>query len=207
MQLQFICPYWGHEGDDAAHFVSKVKEAGYDGVEVNLPSDKKVAEVLINELKENNLLLIAQQWLPPATESMAGYTRRFVERVEKLAELKPLLINSHTGKDFFSFDDNCRIIETGAALSLRTGIPLLHETHRGRFSFHSSSLLPYIKSFPELQLTADLSQWCTVSESMLDDQQKTVHRVIPHFHYIHARVGHEHSPQVNDPRAPEWKGH
>ncbi len=145
---------------------------------------------------------MAQQWLPPATESTGEYTPGLKERIQSLAELKPLFINSRTGKDFFSFDDNCRIIKAGEAVSVVTGIPLLHETHRERFSFHSFSLLPFINTIPQLKLTADLSHWCTVSKSMLDDQQEIVDQMLPHFHYIHARVGNEHSPQVNDPRAP-----
>ena len=32
-------------------------------------------------------------------------------------------------------------------------------------------------------------------------------RVIPHVRYIHARIGHEEAPQVNDPAAPEWADH
>jgi hypothetical protein len=30
---------------------------------------------------------------------------------------------------------------------------------------------------------------------------------VPNVVHIHARVGFEEGPQVNDPRAPEWKAH
>ncbi len=42
---------------------------------------------------------------------------------------------------------------------------------------------------------------------MLEDQQDTVSQIIPHIHHLHARVGYEHGPQVNDPFAPEWNIH
>jgi hypothetical protein len=83
----------------------------------------------------------------------------------------------------------------------------LHETHRGRFSFHAASLLPYLKKFPEMELVGDFSHFCAVSESMLADQQEILQQIIPHVSHIHARVGFEQGPQVNDPQAPEWQGH
>jgi hypothetical protein len=128
-------------------------------------------------------------------------------RLEYLVTLRPDFINSHTGKDYFSFDDNCRVIDAVENIAHRSGIPILHETHRGRFTFHASSLLPYLEKFPKLQFTGDFSHWCTVSESMLEDQQATIAKIIPHVLHIHARVGHEQSPQVNDPFAPEWNQH
>jgi hypothetical protein len=128
-------------------------------------------------------------------------------RLEFLAQQRPLFINAHTGKDYFSFDDNCRVIESTMNVAARTGVRILHETHRGRFTFHAATLLPYLERFPELELTADFSHWCTVSESLLEDQQHIIDKVIPHVAHIHARVGYEHSPQVADPSAPEWEGH
>nr|HNH61790.1 sugar phosphate isomerase/epimerase [Cyclobacteriaceae bacterium] len=81
------------------------------------------------------------------------------------------------------------------------------ETHRGRFTFHSASLLPYLQKYPNLKLTADFSHWCTVSETLLHDQHEILKHVFPRVRHIHARIGFEHSPQVNDPFAPEWKNH
>jgi hypothetical protein len=125
----------------------------------------------------------------------------------ELAAYQPLFINSHTGKDYYSFDDNCRAIETALNVSSKTSISILHETHRGRFSFHASTLLPYLKKFPEMELVGDFSHFCTVSESMLHDQQAILDQIIPHVSHLHARVGFEQMPQVNNPFAPEWKDH
>ena len=89
----------------------------------------------------------------------------------------------------------------------RSGIRILHETHRGRFSFHAATLLKYLEKFPELELVGDFSHFCTVSESMLQDQDEIINKIIPHVGHIHARVGFEQGPQVNDPAAPEWHTH
>jgi len=212
MDVRFACPYWGHEGSNASAFFNRVLDEEYDGIEINLPE----SEIFINDFHNNlektrtvkkNFTFIAQQVLAPAHESANEYRAKMIARLEFLTTLKPDFINSHTGKDYFSFDDNCRMIEAAENIASRSGISILHETHRGRFTFHAASLLPYLEKFPNLKLTGDFSHWCTVSESMLQDQTKITEKIIPHVHHIHARVGFEHSPQVNDPFAPEWKQH
>ena len=42
-------------------------------------------------------------------------------------------------------------------------------------------------------------------ESLLADQQDTIDLVLPRVDHVHARIGHQEGPQVNDPRAPEWE--
>ena len=89
----------------------------------------------------------------------------------------------------------------------KNGVRILHETHRGRFSFHAASLLPYLDKFPQMELVGDFSHFCTVSESMLEGQEDIISRIIPQVSHIHARLGFEQGPQVNDPKAPEWQAH
>jgi hypothetical protein len=40
---------------------------------------------------------------------------------------------------------------------------------------------------------------------LLQDQKETVELALTRTRHIHARVGHAQGPQVNDPRAPEWR--
>jgi hypothetical protein len=65
----------------------------------------------------------------------------------------------------------------------------------------------YLEKFPELTLTADLSHFCTVSESMLEGQEEILDMILRRTGYVHARVGQEQAPQVSDPFAPEWRNH
>lgn len=212
MNTRYACTYWGLEDTSASSFIARATEAGYDGVEINFPLDDKFVADFQSALENirshnKNFVFIGQQVLPPADESVAAYITRMKNRLEYLAALKPDFINSHTGKDYFSFADNCRAIEIAEEIAVRTGIPVYHETHRGRFTFHATTLLPYLDKFPELKLTGDFSHWCNVSESLLQDQTETLTRIIPHVRHIHARIGYEHGPQVNDPFAPEWREH
>ncbi len=63
----------------------------------------------------------------------------------------------------------------------------------------------YMEKIPELRITFDVSHWCNVHESLLEDQPETVDMTLQRVDHIHARIGHPEGPQVNDPRAPEWE--
>ena len=70
-------------------------------------------------------------------------TSKKTERnLANISLLSALFINFHTGKDYYSFDDNCRDIEAAMNFSLKNNIRILHETHRSRFAFHTATLLP-----------------------------------------------------------------
>jgi hypothetical protein len=207
MQIKFICPFWGFEHLSAEDFFSLIREDGYDGAEINFPYDEDFQTTVKAEISKNELVIIGQQWLPPAKESFSQYFNRFEANFLRICQIKPLFINSHTGKDYFSFKENSKLIDRSFEITKETGIPIFHETHRGRFSFHTSSLIPYLKQFPNLVLTADFSHWCNVSESLLQDQEEIISEIIPFVGYIHARIGHEQAPQVNNPKAPEWQNH
>ncbi|RZK46938.1 MAG: sugar phosphate isomerase/epimerase, partial [Pedobacter sp.] len=90
-------------------------------------------------------------------------------------------------------------------LSKQTGIAICHETHRSRIMFAAPVTRQHIESNPDIQLTFDVSHWCNVHESMLEDQEEAVVLALQRAEHIHARIGHPEGPQVNDPRAPEWE--
>jgi hypothetical protein len=114
------------------------------------------------------------------------------------------MVNSHTGRDIFSMAQNREIFSAASKLEKELGVPVAHEIHRGRVTFSTLSTMALIDAVPDVRLTADFSHWCCVHESLLEDQAESVKRAIAHTHHIHSRVGHAESPQVTDPRAPEW---
>ena len=211
MKIKFICTYWGSEAHTAKQFLHKAIENSYDGVEINLPNDEVFIKEFEQELKlirqtiNKDFIFIAQQVLPNKKESVDAYAHRIKDRLDFLISLKPNFINSHTGKDYFDFSDNCKIIELTEQISSATGIPIWHEIHRGRFTFHLKTLLNYIEKFPKINLIADFSHFCVVSESNLEDQMELLEQIYPYIKHIHARIGFEQGPQVNNPFAPEWE--
>lgn len=213
MQIKYCCTHWGSEKDKPEVFVDKVLSAEYEGIEINFPSINDSSANLFLKLIANirnthsDFTFVAQHIIPVENTSVDEYIVSVTKNLLELSSIQPSFINAHTGKDYFSFDDNCRIIEATLNIASKTGVRVLHETHRGRFSFHAASLIPYLKKFPELELVGDFSHFCTVSESMLQDQEEIIQQIIPHVGHIHARIGHEQGPQVNDPFAPEWENH
>ena len=162
---------------------------------------------LLLKRKNADFIFIAQQVLSNKKETVNEYIQRITERLEYLAKLKPDFINSHTGKDYYDFSDNCKIIEITDNISKKYNIPIVHEIHRGRFSFHLKTLQRYLELFPKLSLVADFSHFCVVSESNLEDQKELLTKIYPKIKHLHARIGFEQSPQVNDPFAPEWQSY
>ena len=205
MEIKYICTIWGQDHLPIADFVAKAMESGFDGIELNVPLEEQYISSLQNATHKHGTVFIGQQWLPPAKETVDQYRNRLSVLLKHLVALNPIFINSHTGKDYFTFDDNCSIIEDCMAVTEQTGMKIIHETHRGRFAYHAHTLLSYIQKYNDLEFTADFSHLCTVSESMLMDQEDILETIIPRCSYIHARIGFDQAAQVNHPFAPEWE--
>ncbi len=199
MERLFIYPQWGSAHLDLPVFLEKIKKAGYDGVELGLPIDKGERKYIAETVREFDLILIAQHYHTD-TSDFEKHLDSFQQYLRFMSEEEPLLINSHTGKDYFSFSENAQLIETAQKIEEETGVPVTHETHRSRFSFAAHVCHQYLKEFPFLKLTSDFSHWCNVAESMLEDQQEAVTEAIEHTYHVHARVGSAQTAQVIDPR-------
>jgi len=203
-ELKLLATNWGFNGttDD---YCSKVKRDGYDGIEIWWPVEKKQQDELFAALKKNNLevgFLVAGS--ESNYEQHLTTFKNMVDAAAKHSLQTPLYINCHSGRDYFSFDQNKTFIDHTVQLSKETGIKICHETHRSRILFAAPVGRQYMDKIPELRITFDVSHWCNVSESLLHDQQDTVNLALQRTDHIHARIGHPEGPQVNDPRAPEW---
>ena len=117
----------------------------------------------------------------------------------------PVFINSQTGKDYFNFEQNKRLFDLAKRISEETGVKIIHETHRGKSLYAANITQDYLTKIPDLRICLDISHWCNVHESLLEDQQEAVDLAIAHTDHIHSRIGHQEGPQVNDPRANEWQ--
>ncbi len=114
-------------------------------------------------------------------------------------------MNCHSGRDYYTEQQNGLLIDITTRVSRSSGIPIYHETHRARMMFAAHITRRFIETKPDLRLTLDISHWCNVHESFLSDQAETVAMALKRVGHIHARIGHPEGPQVNDPRAPEWE--
>jgi sugar phosphate isomerase/epimerase len=203
MKVKFYCPRWG-ASDSWDSFCKRVKEAGYDGIEASLSSpEAPEKEEILQALKKHNLELIGQFWQSYDREPDT-HLRTYESYLRSLASMKPIFINAQTGKDYFSVEQNTRLFKAASLIARETGINIVHETHRGKALFAVHIANQYFQQLPELKVTLDISHWCNVHESLLQDQKEMVDVALSRTTHIHSRVGHPEGPQVNDPRAAEW---
>jgi len=204
MKVLFFCPHWGSKHLPFEEFIKKVKQAAYDGVELSIPLEEQERKAVISTIRSAELKFIGQHW-ETVNLNFEEHIKEYVNRLYNLAKGEPLLIDSQTGKDFFSFEQNMALIDAATEFTKKTNIPVAHETHRGKFSFAAHITKKFLDSNPDLRICADLSHWCSVAESLLENQPEALDKAINRADHIHARVGFQEGPQIPDPRAPEWK--
>jgi len=205
LQLKILATNWGFDGT-LKEYITRVKQEGYDGIETWWPMDEKELNELAELLDKNNLragFLCGAQDIN-YTEHL-NFFKKMVDAAATNTLIKPLYINCHSGRDYFSYEQNKTFIDHTIALSKKTGIKILHETHRSRIMYSAPAGRNYFDKIADLRITFDVSHWCNVSESLLANQPETIKIAIERTDHIHARIGHPEGPQVNDPRAPEWK--
>lgn len=200
MKLLFTKANWEVSHLSVEDFVGRVAEAGYDATEIYMPARSESPAAILAAHEAAGLKIVAH--IASDGRTPDEHLKSLEERYLRAIETGPLFVNSHSGRDHFSFDDSLRIFEAGQALVARHGVPLCHETHRGRALFSAPATRAFLSALPDLRLTADFSHWVCVHESDLSDQADTLAAALAAAYHIHARVGFDEGPQVSDPRNP-----
>lgn len=205
MQFNFFCPRWGNEQVSWDEFIGKAKDAGYDGIEYAIANStgSKELDLVWDTAAKYNMPIIAQHYETNEADFFE-HSDVFSNWFDKIKDYRPVKINSQTGKDFFSFKQNQALIDMAEEFAKRTGITVVHETHRGKFSFTAHITKEYLTKIPSMRIALDVSHWICVSESFLEDQPEAMKLAVERTEHIHARVGYPEGPQVPDPRAGEW---
>lgn len=203
--LKILATNWGWE-NSLDELCAKIKKAGYDGLEYWWPTVENERKELFTALKKYQLEIgfLCGGSSKNHIEHLSTFKKNLIAAATNTLQ-KPLYINCHTGRDYFSYEQNKAFIDLTTEISLKTYVPIYHETHRSRMLFAAHITKNFLEKNPELKLTLDISHWCNVHESMLEDQPETVALALERTEHIHARIGHQEGPQVNDPRAPEWQ--
>ncbi len=204
MKIKILSPLWGHEHLELDIFLKKIREAGYDGIDTWIPDNKADKHILFDYLQQHEFYIVTHQHRANGS-TFKKFMESFIKNLYQCAEPAPLLINSHTGRDYFSFEQNLELVDAAQEFSEKTGITVAHETHRGRLGYSPQMINQFFESRSDFCITADFSHWVCVTESMLGNFTPTVNKAINRSRHIHARVGFEQGPQVADPAAPEWK--
>lgn len=204
MQIKILAPLWGHEHLEYGAFLNKMRFAGYDGFDTWIPDDANEKKLLFDYLQQHEMYIVTHQH-QAGGETFEAFKTSFRKNLYACAEPAPILINSHTGRDYFSLDQNLQLIDIALEFTAKTGIMVVHETHRGRVGYSPQMTAEIFAARKDFMITADLSHWVCVTESMLENFSATLDEAILRSRHIHTRVGYEEGPQVPHPNAPEWK--
>lgn len=201
-KVLFFQTDWGNKLS-LDEFLQRTKSDGYDGIEVWFPQSEDAQQKLKEGLAKYDLQVIFLHGTNKG-ESSEEALKEYEEGLRKVMAWKPVKVNSHTGSDLWTQEENQRFIEMATKLSKELDVPVVHETHRGRFSFNLVSTQSIVQSSPDLRLNLDVSHWMVVHERLLKLNEPLLKTILPRVDHIHARVGYSEGPQVNDPSAPEW---
>ncbi len=190
---------------------ARIRADGFELVEVPvaLIADR---QRFSDALQRNGLGYIAQintcMFEPKGSSKLADHIASFDRLVAQALELRPLLINSHSGRDSWDTETALKFFNHALDVERRTGALILHETHRGRVLYNPWVTRDMCRRLPDLKLTADLSHFCVVAERVFDpasglddDWEEILDLVADRTRHIHARVGYAQGPQVGR-RAP-----
>lgn len=204
MRLSFFAAWWGRDADGVEAMVDDVAAEGYDGIETFVPADGAERQRLRRAIERAGLDCIAHQYEADGDDETCR--RQLGENLRRAGDLEPLLVNSHTGRDFWPADRIEPLLDVAADAADALGVEVVHETHRSRFPYSAAVTADYLARRADLHLTADLSHWACVSETLLDDQADAVELALGRTHHTHLRVGWAQSAQVPDPANARWRG-
>ena len=196
VEIEIFNTNWGFEGS-LELFIKNSKLEGYDGIEVWTPSEKVERTKLTRLLADEGLRLglLAGNWGKSYEENLES----FKNSVRNAVECEPAFINCHSGKDYYTLEQNASFVEFTIQQSSESGIPIYHETHRGRMCFSVPTTFELMGMYDELRLTLDISHWTVVHESFLEDQAEKVAEALRRSRHIHSRVGFQEAPQIPNP--------
>jgi hypothetical protein len=203
MELRLIRHLWGVPGDWEEVF-PRFQARGYHGIECGVPPAGE-RDRFRSLLERHGFDYIAQIFTVGV--GVAAHLESFRQQVAAAATLGPRLINAHSGRDAWSEDEAGEFFGQALAVEAATGVPVAHETHRGRVLFNPWVTARLLRRFPALGLCCDFSHWVCVAERLLEDDERALALATRHCRHLHARVGYEQGPQVPDPRAPEYAPH
>jgi len=208
MELKLFRTLWGYEGDPAPA-VAESAEAGFDGIEGQVPAESRQRRAFARALAEHRLAYIAEittagGYVPDRHAALEQHLASLEKGLRLARELDPLRINCIGGCDAWPETHSLRFFQEAMTLAAREGLEIAFETHRSRSLFNPWVTRRLAAALPELRLTADFSHWCVVCERLIDTELEVVEAIAPQVVHIHARVGYDQGPQVPHPAAPAY---
>lgn len=208
MNLLTFKTLWGYPDTDSEESLEAAcgmaVDAGFDGIEGQIPADGCLRDSLAASLEETGLHYIAEictagSYVPDRSASLDFHLTDLELQLSRLKPLNPMLINCLGGCDRWDVQTSCEFFRRALEIADRYAVKISFETHRGR-SLYSPWTTAQILDLVALPVTCDFSHWCVVCEGLGDTEDELIHTVAGHARHIHGRIGYDQGPQVPDPR-------
>jgi len=217
VSIHLIKTAWGLVGQGNRYttlleFVESACDENYQGVEFPVfyldaepdgPDDAELAlEQRTNQLGLDYVALIATQ-----AERWGDYDAHldsFRSQCGIATRLGARKAAVHAGADSFGVELGQQFLEECMSIADEHEIVPCFETHRARILYNPFTCATLLERIPELQLTSDLSHWLLVVDRIPNDIMDLFDLASARSAHLHARVGHEKSPQVTEPSDPAW---
>lgn len=203
MRLERYRHLWGVDAP-LEQVAPRLKDLGYAGIESAV---RGRGEAIKSLLDEHDLKFIPQVFTAGedgAAADVTGHLDSLKRQIDEAMPLQPVLINCHGGRDAWTLAEAVAFYEGTLALEEEAGVPIAHETHRGRFFFNPWQTRDLLQRVEGVRLCADLSHWVCVCERLLDGLDEIIEQVAARTIHVHARVGFAGGPQVPDPRVARY---
>ena len=214
-KIKTIKTIWGVNLNflDKTNLKSQMTEIknSFDGIEIATGFfDTKHKDDFLKICKDLNLSIVTQihtNGYHIKSNDIKVHLDDFKSKLEDSLTWDPVLINSHSGTDYWDKQKNLEFFEKSQEISkniLNDKVEVCHETHRQRILFNPFSSYQVLKSVPNLSITLDLSHWIVTSERLLNEESdyywnNLESNLIMNTGMIHARIGTINNIQVVDP--------
>lgn len=197
MELEIYRTSWGYPGTLEQMAGDLASSSRYAGIEADLPADLADQRHLAEVCDAEGLRLIPMVLIEGQTPGQQ--LEDFRIRVSQALELKPRAIVVHSGRDVWSLEESIDFYGRVVSLEQELGCRVAHETHRRRPLGTPWVTAQILESNPHLRLCCDFSHWVVVCERLLGDLEHVVSMAADRAIHLHARVGSDQAPQVQDP--------
>ena len=220
MSIEIYRTAWGLTGPRNLYpslldFVDSAHDAGYDGVEFPvfyMESEPGGSESVEQELKarfETHDLGFVALIATKAADwgDYNAHLESFRSQAEVASRMGATKAAVHAGADSFGVERGQAFLEDCLTVSRDLGIAPCFETHRARILYNPFTCATLLERIPALELTSDLSHWLLVVDRVPHDIMDLFDLASARTGHLHARVGHEKSPQVTEPSDSAWDEH
>lgn len=193
------------------------KTQGFEGLEIATGFfDNKYKLDFLKLIKELDFKVVTQihtMGYPITNTKVCDHFDDFKKKIEDSLSWNPSVINSHTGRDDWTSEDNLELFRkiSDYENSIKNKFSnISHETHRQRCLFNPRNSYEIMKNFPNIKYTCDLSHWSVVNSRLCNESTdpnwlEIIDILCKKTLLIHARVSSTEQIQVADPFSHENK--